>query len=178
MRVSNVGSENRGVGRVEDKPTQPLNIGQSIIHKLYKVKVCFIVMMSLNRIEEHVEGDSSTDNGCSRNDDDNSSDNSVDSGVGRTKRQRNERSRSKSMSKSKTSKGKMREKGKIEKNERVESRKKRLTSDVWDHFKMIPKKHPNDKPRAACNYCGIDYAADTKLKGTSTLRNHIENQYK
>uniref|UniRef100_A0A803QN21 Uncharacterized protein n=1 Tax=Cannabis sativa TaxID=3483 RepID=A0A803QN21_CANSA len=56
-------------------------------------------MMSLNRIEEHVEGDSSTDNGCSRNDDDNSSDNSVDSGVGRTKRQRNERSRSMSKKK-------------------------------------------------------------------------------
>ncbi|KAF4388007.1 hypothetical protein G4B88_017040 [Cannabis sativa] len=85
-----------------------------------------LVMMSLNRIEEHVEGDSSTDNGCSRNDDDNSSDKFVDSGVGRTKRQRNERSRSKSMSKSKTSKGKMREKGKIEKNERVESRKKTI----------------------------------------------------
>ncbi|KAF4388004.1 hypothetical protein G4B88_017037 [Cannabis sativa] len=43
---------------------------------------------------------------------------------------------------------------------------------------MIPKKHPNDKPRAACNYCGIAYAADTKLNGTSTLRNHIENQCK
>ncbi|KAM6545744.1 hypothetical protein CsatB_026480 [Cannabis sativa] len=43
---------------------------------------------------------------------------------------------------------------------------------------MIPKKHPNDKPRAACNYCGIDYAANTKLNGTSTLRNHIENQCK
>ncbi|KAM6546017.1 hypothetical protein CsatB_026753 [Cannabis sativa] len=95
-------------------------------------------MMSLNRIEEHGEGDSSTENRCSTNDYDNSSDKSVDSGVGRTKRQRNERSRSKSTSKSKTSKGKMREKGKTEKNERVESRIKRLTSDVWDHFKMIP----------------------------------------
>ncbi|XP_062119090.1 zinc finger BED domain-containing protein RICESLEEPER 2-like [Humulus lupulus] len=32
------------------------------------------------------------------------------------------------------------------------------------------------KPRAACNYCGTNYAADTKFNGTSTLWAHVERK--
>ena len=32
------------------------------------------------------------------------------------------------------------------------------------------------EPRAACNYCGTTYACDTKLNGTTTMRNHIQSQ--
>ncbi|XP_062104275.1 zinc finger BED domain-containing protein RICESLEEPER 2-like [Humulus lupulus] len=42
---------------------------------------------------------------------------------------------------------------------------------------MLPNCDPK-KPRAACNYCGIDYAADTKLNGTSTLWAHVERKCK
>ncbi|XP_062075973.1 uncharacterized protein LOC133780114 [Humulus lupulus] len=60
-----------------------------------------------------------------------------------------------------------------EKKQRV--RKK--TSSVWDHYTMLPDCDPK-KPRAACNYCGTDYAADTKLNGASTLWAHVERKCK
>ncbi|PON75796.1 Ribonuclease H-like domain containing protein [Parasponia andersonii] len=33
-------------------------------------------------------------------------------------------------------------------------------------------------PRAICNYCDKDYATNTRINGTSTLWNHLNNQYK
>lgn len=63
-------------------------------------------------------------------------------------------------------------KGKNEK-----KRKVRLQSDVWDHFTMIEGGDPMD-PRAACNYCGKDYAADHKKHGTSSLWNHYNHHCK
>ncbi|XP_052203129.1 zinc finger BED domain-containing protein DAYSLEEPER-like [Diospyros lotus] len=48
----------------------------------------------------------------------------------------------------------------------------------------LPPKDSKDKaddysePRAVCNYCGKDYANDTRRNGTSTLWNHINNQCK
>ena len=53
----------------------------------------------------------------------------------------------------------------------------RKTSSVWDHYTMLPDCDPK-KPRAACNYCGANYAADTKMNGTSTLWAHVERKCK
>jgi len=44
---------------------------------------------------------------------------------------------------------------------------KRKTSQIWDHFKKLDdnvKAH-----RAACMYCGKDYACHTILNGTSNM---------
>uniref|UniRef100_A0A803PJE3 BED-type domain-containing protein n=1 Tax=Cannabis sativa TaxID=3483 RepID=A0A803PJE3_CANSA len=49
----------------------------------------------------------------------------------------------------------------------------RQVSDVWDHFTRI-EDNPND-PRAICNYCQQNYAAGHRIRGTSTLRNHLMN---
>ena len=64
---------------------------------------------------------------------------------------------------------------------RLEKRKRqgKKTSNIWDHFKVIDggdSKHPT--PRAACIYCGVDYAADTKRCGTSTLWGHVHRKCK
>ncbi|XP_062088415.1 zinc finger BED domain-containing protein RICESLEEPER 2-like [Humulus lupulus] len=40
------------------------------------------------------------------------------------------------------------------------------------------KEKEKEKPRAACNYCGTDYAVDTKLNGNSTLWAHVERKCK
>ena len=40
-------------------------------------------------------------------------------------------------------------------------------SIVWGHW---------GEPRSACNYCGTTYACDTKLNGTTAMRNHIQSQ--
>ena len=53
----------------------------------------------------------------------------------------------------------------------------RTASDVWNHFTKVENSDPND-PRCICNYCGKDYACDTKRCGTTTLRNHLTNQCK
>ncbi|XP_030486530.2 uncharacterized protein LOC115703164 isoform X1 [Cannabis sativa] len=53
--------------------------------------------------------------------------------------------------------------------------KVRQQSDVWKHFTMIEGGDPVD-PRAACNYCGKDYAADHRKHGTSSLWNHYNHQ--
>uniref|UniRef100_A0A803PJV5 HAT C-terminal dimerisation domain-containing protein n=1 Tax=Cannabis sativa TaxID=3483 RepID=A0A803PJV5_CANSA len=42
---------------------------------------------------------------------------------------------------------------------------------------MLPDCGP-EKPRAAYNYCGTDYATDTKLNETSTLWAHVERKLK
>ena len=48
-------------------------------------------------------------------------------------------------------------------------------SIVWGHFIVI-EGGGGREPRAACNYCGTTYACDTKLNGTTTIRNHIQSQ--
>lgn len=42
---------------------------------------------------------------------------------------------------------------------------------------MLPDYDPK-KPRATCNYCGANYAADTKMNGTRTLWAHVERKCK
>ena len=52
----------------------------------------------------------------------------------------------------------------------------RVVSKVWDHFTKLdgdPK-----FPRAACNYCGKDYACAAKKDGTSNMWTHLKIQYK
>ncbi|KAF7152365.1 hypothetical protein RHSIM_Rhsim01G0167900 [Rhododendron simsii] len=45
----------------------------------------------------------------------------------------------------------------------------------WKHFTFItPENHP--KPRAACNWCGTDYACHSKLNGTKSLTHHLAYQ--
>ncbi|XP_052181165.1 zinc finger BED domain-containing protein DAYSLEEPER-like [Diospyros lotus] len=55
-------------------------------------------------------------------------------------------------------------------------KKPRQQSEVWDHFTRN-EDDPSD-PRAVCNYCGKNYASDTRKNGTSTLWNHVNNQCK
>ncbi|PON85793.1 Zinc finger, BED-type, partial [Trema orientale] len=76
---------------------------------------------------------------------------------------------------SENKKEKREKKGKKESKEKPKT-KKRQKSFAWNHFTII-NKDPNNQ-RAACNYCGVDYAADTKRNGTSTLKAHIEYQCK
>ncbi|KAL2540089.1 zinc finger BED domain-containing protein RICESLEEPER 2-like [Abeliophyllum distichum] len=53
----------------------------------------------------------------------------------------------------------------------------RMASYVWDHFTLLgPRDDLN--VRCKCNYCGIDYACETKKCGTSTLNNHLTNNCK
>ena len=61
----------------------------------------------------------------------------------------------------------------------LEKRKRqgKRTSTIWEHFTMLEGGDKN-KPRAACNYCNLDYAADTKSCGTSTLWMHVEHKCK
>ena len=46
-------------------------------------------------------------------------------------------------------------------------------SIVLGHFTVI---EGGEKPRVAYNYCGITYACDTKLNGTTGMRTHIQSQ--
>ena len=71
------------------------------------------------------------------------------------------------------------EKEKEKEVERPEKKQRvgKKTSSVWDHYTMLPDCDPK-KPRAAYNYCGTDYVADTKLNGTSTLWAHVERKCK
>lgn len=48
---------------------------------------------------------------------------------------------------------------------------------VWDHFTRLDCEH-GENPRAACNYCGMDYACDPKVNGTKLMLTHIESQCK
>ncbi|XP_062075137.1 zinc finger BED domain-containing protein RICESLEEPER 2-like [Humulus lupulus] len=69
------------------------------------------------------------------------------------------------------------EKGKEVERPEKKQRVGKKTSSMWDHYTMLPDCDPK-KPGAACNYCGTNYAADTKLNGTSTLWAHVERKYK
>ena len=44
---------------------------------------------------------------------------------------------------------------------------KRKTSQIWDHFKKLDGNAKT--PRAACKYCGKDYACHIMLNGTSNM---------
>jgi hypothetical protein len=48
---------------------------------------------------------------------------------------------------------------------------KRKTSQIWDHFKKLDGNAKT--PRAACKYCGKDYACHTILNGTSNMWSHL-----
>jgi hypothetical protein len=48
---------------------------------------------------------------------------------------------------------------------------KRKTSQIWDHFKKLDGNVKS--PRAACMYCGKDYACHTILNGTSNMWSHL-----
>ncbi|XP_062085714.1 zinc finger BED domain-containing protein RICESLEEPER 1-like [Humulus lupulus] len=50
-------------------------------------------------------------------------------------------------------------------------------STVWDHFTKVKDGNPND-PSCTCNYCGKDYACDSRRVGTSSLWVHLNNQCK
>ena len=50
-------------------------------------------------------------------------------------------------------------------------------STIWDHFTKVEGGDPKD-PRCTCNYCGKDYACDSKRVGTSSLWVHLNNQCK
>ncbi|XP_060972145.1 zinc finger BED domain-containing protein RICESLEEPER 4-like [Cannabis sativa] len=52
------------------------------------------------------------------------------------------------------------------------NKKPKGKSDIWQFFTRIVGGNPED-PRAACNFCGKDYAAHPKNCGTSTLWNHL-----
>ena len=54
------------------------------------------------------------------------------------------------------------------------SKKGRKRSYVWDHFTKVKKKKPDDQRRAACNYCGIDYACETEVNGITLMKTHLE----
>lgn len=53
----------------------------------------------------------------------------------------------------------------------------RRTSDVWNHFTPLRDCDP-EFPRAACNYCGRQYAVHPRKNGTSCCWSHLENQCK
>ncbi|KAL5560355.1 hypothetical protein UlMin_036566 [Ulmus minor] len=58
--------------------------------------------------------------------------------------------------------------------EKPPAKKKRLgkkTSSVWDHFTVLVGSQPE---RAACNYCGQNYASSTKTCGTKSMWVHLD----
>ncbi|XP_062104385.1 pre-mRNA-processing protein 40A-like [Humulus lupulus] len=91
----------------------------------------------------------------------------------RNDRQNQDKEKDKETEKEDNEKEKEKEVERPEKKQRVGKK----TSSVWDHYTMLHDCDPK-KPRAACNYCGTDYAADTKLNGTSTLWAHVERKCK
>ena len=56
----------------------------------------------------------------------------------------------------------------------VLKRKPTRTSDIWEHFTKA-KVSERGEPRSICNYCGKDYASDTKRVGTSSMWGHLKN---
>ena len=57
------------------------------------------------------------------------------------------------------------ESGAVEK----QGKKRRFQSKVWNFFTMIEGRNP---PRASCNFCKTDLAANVNRSGTSGLWNH------
>ncbi|XP_027114057.1 zinc finger BED domain-containing protein RICESLEEPER 2 isoform X1 [Coffea arabica] len=55
----------------------------------------------------------------------------------------------------------------------VPGKKRRLTSEVWDYFNIIPKKDPNEELKCQCKKCGNEYSAESK-SGTGNLHRHIK----
>ncbi|XP_027171948.1 zinc finger BED domain-containing protein RICESLEEPER 2-like [Coffea eugenioides] len=49
-------------------------------------------------------------------------------------------------------------------------KKRRLSSEVWDYFDIIPKKDPNDELKCRCKKCGNEYSAESK-SGTEKILN-------
>lgn len=62
-------------------------------------------------------------------------------------------------------------------NEKVDLKNKRKKSIVWDHFTIIKGGDPKN-PRCECNYCGAEYACDSRRHGTSSMKVHLEHQCK
>ncbi|XP_062074830.1 zinc finger BED domain-containing protein DAYSLEEPER-like [Humulus lupulus] len=91
----------------------------------------------------------------------------------RNDRQNQDKEKDKETEKEDNEKEKEKEVERPEKKQRVGKK----TSSVWDHYTMLPDCDPK-KPRTAYNYCGTDYAAETKLNGTSTLWAHVERKCK
>nr|GLL49438.1 zinc finger BED domain-containing protein DAYSLEEPER-like [Ipomoea trifida] len=52
-------------------------------------------------------------------------------------------------------------------------KKRRLTSEVWNHFLRIPKTASSDKETARCKYCNKEYTIGSHQYGTSTLSRHL-----
>lgn len=50
-------------------------------------------------------------------------------------------------------------------------------SIVWDHFTRLKNCNPNN-PRCICNYCGKDYACNSKTCGTNSMLVHLQTQCK
>ena len=59
----------------------------------------------------------------------------------------------------------------------VLKRKPIRKSDIWEHFTKV-KVSDGGESRATCNYCGKDYASDSKRVGTSSMWGHLKNQCK
>ena len=51
----------------------------------------------------------------------------------------------------------------------------RAESWVWQHFTEITNRDPN-WPRAACNWCGVDYACHKKRNGTKNMAIHLKEK--
>ncbi|KAI0530712.1 hypothetical protein KFK09_000260 [Dendrobium nobile] len=55
----------------------------------------------------------------------------------------------------------------------AQKKKRRLTSNVWGHFEMLPLAK-DGKQRCKCKKCGATYLSDSK-NGTGNLRRHLQN---
>ncbi|XP_027171738.1 zinc finger BED domain-containing protein RICESLEEPER 1-like [Coffea eugenioides] len=55
----------------------------------------------------------------------------------------------------------------------VPGKKRRLTSEVWDYFNIIPKKDPNEELKCKCKKYGSEYSVESK-SGTGNLHRHIK----
>ncbi|XP_071940029.1 zinc finger BED domain-containing protein RICESLEEPER 2-like [Coffea arabica] len=52
-------------------------------------------------------------------------------------------------------------------------KKRRLSSEVWDYFDIIPKKDPNEELMCRCKKCGNEYSVESK-SGTGNLHRHLK----
>ena len=52
----------------------------------------------------------------------------------------------------------------------------KLRSVVWEHFTITERE--NGKPvKAVCRHCSNEFKCDTKKNGTSSMKNHLENEH-
>nr|GMC63036.1 zinc finger BED domain-containing protein RICESLEEPER 2-like [Ipomoea batatas] len=54
-------------------------------------------------------------------------------------------------------------------------KKRRLTSEVWNHFIRIAKTASSDKEMARCKYCNREYTIGSHQYGTSILSRHLSS---